>query len=247
MSDKVFKRILQKITINSSRRYLEKFIQDGASVLKSGEYVLDAGAGEHFYKRLYENRIYHSTDIQKNNTQVSFISDLSFLPIANEKYDLIICTQVLEHVQEPEKVLYEFHRTLKPTGQLWLTVPLYFEEHEIPMDYFRFTQFGIKHLISKAGFKIRKLEWLEGYFGTVSYEMVKTARMLPAHPRAYGHRILGIPFSILSIFLKLFCYLLGLFFSRLDVLYKYTASGHPKNYAVIATKEGRCASSTTSH
>jgi SAM-dependent methyltransferase len=218
-------------------------MQEAASSIKPEDYVLDAGAGDCFYKAFFEHSNYHSTDLAQDNSAISFISDLSSLPIANGKYDLILCSQVLEHVQEPEVVLVEFYRTLKPMGQLWLTAPLYFEEHEVPNDYFRFTQFGLIYLVTKAGFQVKQLEWLEGYLGTLSYEMIKTARMLPLHPRAYGHPIIGIPFSIIAFFMKPISFLMGIIFSRLDTHHKHTSSGHSKNYAVIAVKENYDAAS----
>jgi SAM-dependent methyltransferase len=231
------KKILQKITVNSSRHYLETFLQDAAFMVGPGAYVLDAGTGDRPHKAIFENANYHSTDIKQNRSQLTFVSDLSRLPVVDGKYDLIVCTQVLEHVREPGLVLNEFYRVLKTGGEVWITAPFYFEEHEAPNDYFRFTQFGIKHLMANAGFQITKLEWLEGYLGTLSYEFMKTARTLPVHPRAFGHPILGIPISIIAIFLKPFSYLMALLFSYLDVLHKVTSSGHPKNYSVIAVKE----------
>jgi SAM-dependent methyltransferase len=236
-TDRNYEKILQKITTNSSRQYLRAFLQDAASTIGPGKYVLDAGAGDCPHTELFKQVIYHSTDIQQSSYQRTFISDLISLPIADGKYDLIACTQVLEHVREPEKVLGEFHRILRVGGELWLTAPFYFEEHEVPNDYFRFTQFGIKHLLEKVGFQIRKLEWLEGYSGTLSYEFMKIARMLPIHPGAYGHPILCMPISFIAIFLKPFSYLMSFLFSFLDLLHKHTFSGHPKNYAVIAVKE----------
>jgi SAM-dependent methyltransferase len=233
----LFQKIIAKLTLNSSRRHLSAFMQKAAASVKPGDYVLDAGAGDCFYKAFFKHSNYHSTDLAQNNRPISFISDVSSLPIANGKYDLILCTQVLEHVQEPDVVLNEFYRVLRPAGQLWLTAPLYFEEHEIPNDYFRFTQFGIRYLMKKAGFQVKQLEWLEGYLGTLSYEMIKTARMLPLHPRAYGHPIIGIPFSIVAFFMKPISLLIGIIFSCLDTRHKHTSSGHSKNYVVIAVKE----------
>jgi SAM-dependent methyltransferase len=230
-------KIISKVNINASRKHLETFMKQAASTVGSGDYVLDAGAGNHLYKTLFEHSKYHSTDLHQDKERLTFISDLTSLPIANGIYDLIVCTQVLEHVREPEVVLSEFYRALKYMGELWLTAPFYFEEHEAPNDYFRFTQFGIQHLMTKCGFQTKRLEWLEGYLGTVSYEMMKIARMLPVDPRAFGHPIFGILFSIFAVVLKPTAFLISLSFSLLDTFHKHTSSGHSKNYALVATKE----------
>ncbi|NIP26963.1 MAG: class I SAM-dependent methyltransferase, partial [Phycisphaerae bacterium] len=52
--------------------------------------------------------------------------DLSSIPIQDNQYDMVICTQVLEHVPEPKAVLAELHRVLKLRGELWLSAPLFF-------------------------------------------------------------------------------------------------------------------------
>ena len=45
---------------------------------------------------------------------------------------------------------------LKPGGTLWLTAPLFYAEHERPYDYFRYTQFGLRHLLEREGFRSRR-------------------------------------------------------------------------------------------
>lgn len=231
------KSLLQKIRINPSREHLVSFMREAATTVIPGERILDAGAGYFPYKDLFLHAIYHSTDLQRKTKGISFLSDLSALPIANRTYKKVICCQVLEHLNEPEKALREIHRSLSLGGELWLTAPFYYEEHEVPMDFYRFTQYGIRYLIEKAGFRIKSLEWLEGYYGTLSYEMIKTARMLPIDPRAFGHPLLGIPISLIALFIKPLFFLLGILFSRLDLKYKQVSSGHSKNYAVVAVKD----------
>lgn len=44
--------------------------------------------------------------------------------------------------------------------------PLFYEEHEQPYDFFRYTQFAHWLLFSQAGFQVERVEWLEGFFGT---------------------------------------------------------------------------------
>jgi SAM-dependent methyltransferase len=228
--------------VNSSRRYLAKFLENAARELNPNAYVLDAGAGDRKYQPLFTDVIYHSTDVKAvkpGTEELSFIGDLGSVPLKDNQYDLVICTQVLEHVEDPTAVLQEVFRVLRENGQLLLTAPLYFEEHEVPHDFFRFTRYGITKLVESAGFKIRKVEWLEGYFGTLSYELDKAARSLPLDPRKLGNPIFGVLLSLLNLFLKPIFLFLSVVFAYADIFYKYEGSGNCKNYAAIAVKPTR--------
>ena len=68
--------------------------------------------------------------------------------------------------------------------------PLFYEEHEQPYDFYRYTQFGLRYLFSSAGFIIERLAWLEGYLGTVGYQLNTMARYLPPN-RAILGRVLS--------------------------------------------------------
>jgi SAM-dependent methyltransferase len=60
---------------------------------------------------------------------------------------MVLCTQVLEHVPEPNKVVAEIHRMLKPGGRLLLTVPAIFPQHGSPGDYWRYTPDGLTFML----------------------------------------------------------------------------------------------------
>ena len=238
----IFRNVIGCLQVNSSRRYLQSFLRDAASSIQSDGYVLDAGAGDAKYQSLFAHCNYHATDIRQikpNAEELSFVSNIVSVPIKGNQYDLVICTQVLEHVHDPGIVLQEIFRVLKTNGELWLTAPLYYEEHESPNDYFRFTRYGISYLIETAGFEIKKIEWLEGYFGTLSYELRKAAKNLPLDPRKLGNPLSGILLAILNLFLKPTFMILSIIFSHADIMYKYQASGNCKNYAAIAVKIDR--------
>jgi SAM-dependent methyltransferase len=227
------------ININSSRRYLELFVREAASSLSLGDRVLDAGAAFCPYGSYFAHTRYHATDYKSIGDDITFISDLKDLPIMDGSYDGVLCTQVLEHVSDPARVLREFHRVLMQNGMLWLTAAFYFEEHEVPNDFLRYTRFGLQYLIKEAGFTIIELEWLEGYFGTLSYELRKATRKLPLNPTAYGNAILGLPLSLLALVLKPLFLLLSILFANVDLHHKYLASGHGKNLALVAVKVNR--------
>jgi SAM-dependent methyltransferase len=225
--------------INSSRNYLTAFAKRAAASLPYGSRVLDAGAGEGPYRATFDKTRYESTDIrliENNFGQISFISDLSNIPVQSNCYDLVFCSQALEHVTEPQIVIKELWRILKPGGKLWLTAPLFYAEHEIPFDYFRYTQFGLILLFQKSGFTIESIEWLEGYFGTLAYQLREAAKALPTKSSELGPGILSWLILIVVGFLKIQFAVLTPFFTWLDMRSKYISRGQCKNYAIIALK-----------
>lgn len=70
--------------------------------------------------------------------------------------DLVLCTQVLEHVRTPWVAMREFHRILKPGGHVLITIPHIWFYHPHPGDYWRVTQEGIVALAIDAGFSVRE-------------------------------------------------------------------------------------------
>ncbi len=74
------------------------------------------------------------------------------LPISSEVADTVVSFQVLEHLCEPQTMLNEAFRILRPEGRLFLSVPFQWWVHEAPHDYFRFTRYGLEHMLKKAGF-----------------------------------------------------------------------------------------------
>jgi SAM-dependent methyltransferase len=235
----MFELLKKPWKVNSSRKYLADFARRAAGSIPDGSLVLDAGAGDSPYKAYFIRKRYHATDlgvVEKGYGQLSFICDLKEIPISRDCYDLVFCSQTLEHVPDPKMVISELERVLKPGGHLWLTAPLNYEEHEVPYDYYRYTQFGLKYILLEAGFQIELIEWLEGYFGAVAYQLKVAARALPMAPKELGFGNIGwlLVFPLGGI--KILFAILSLFFTWLDLRAKFISRGYCKNYAVIAVK-----------
>lgn len=97
-------------------------------------------------------------DTPENRTaeQADFFYDGTTFSFENDAFDSILCTEVLEHVFEPERFVQEMMRVLKPGGKLLMTVPFAWDENEQPWDYGRYSSFGLTHLLTKHGFHIVK-------------------------------------------------------------------------------------------
>jgi len=61
-------------------------------------------------------------------------------------------------------MLNEAHRILKPEGRVFITVPWQWVIHEAPYDFFRYTPYGLKYLLEKAGFVDVVVEPQSGFF-----------------------------------------------------------------------------------
>jgi SAM-dependent methyltransferase len=158
---------------NGFTRYgVDRFMEGIAGEVASGALLLDAGAGHRPYRALFRHTRYQSCDFIPvleevgGNTDIdhTFFCDLEQIPKNDNTYDAIVCSQVLEHVKRPDKVIKEFYRILKPSGQLFLTIPQCFGVHMPPHNYFNFLDAGIRFLVEEAGFWVVIIQPLGGIF-----------------------------------------------------------------------------------
>src|SRR5690606_22527663 len=104
------------------------------------------------------------------------------LPVPDGAYDAVLCTQVLEHVPNPAEVLAELYRVLRPGGRVYLTVPLTWELHELPFDFFRYTAPGLERLFTDAGFVAPEIRPRNDCFATIAQLMRNLRFSLGSYP-----------------------------------------------------------------
>ena len=225
---------------NSSRTYLHRFLSRAAEAVQPGELVLDAGAGRAPYRDLFAHAGYETADFLavqgKRYAEPDYVCDLAEIPVEDARFDHVVLTQVLEHVPDPAAVLAELRRVLKPGGTAWLTAPLFYAEHERPYDFFRYTQFGLRHLLEVAGLEVLEIEWMEGYLGTLSYQARLMSRSLPSSSEDYGEGLAGLALALLAKGAKCAGHHAADGLAALDLKYKFVDKGLPKNYQVVARK-----------
>ena len=120
--------------------------------------VLDVGCGNKPYADLFNDCTYIGANYSTIDADPDIVADAMQLPIAAQTVDLVFCSQVIEHVPRPWKLVEECFRVLRPGGWLVLSAPFYWPLHEEPHDYFRFTRYGLKYLVLSAGFSECRIE-----------------------------------------------------------------------------------------
>ena len=139
-----------------ARRALLRGVASLSSTLEGR--LLDIGCGTKPYRSLFDVDDYVGLEIDRPETRELGIADAFYdgklFPFPDESFDSIVCSQVLEHVFEPEAFLDEVARVLKPGGHFLFTVPFVWDEHEQPWDFARYTSFGLRALFDRHGLQI---------------------------------------------------------------------------------------------
>jgi ubiquinone/menaquinone biosynthesis C-methylase UbiE len=130
-------------TANPYRKLMERELK---KLKLEGKKILEVGAGKHSYKHLFSDVI--STDID-DCYDIDEIADVTNLHYEDCSFDCVLCINVLEHIKDYQKAISEIHRVLKPDGQAIIAVPFFFPIHDIPSDYWRFTEYGLKIILSE--------------------------------------------------------------------------------------------------
>ena len=120
--------------------------------------LLDVGCGQqpfaHYFGHVTRKR---ACDFDAKRGNVDFECPADKIPLPDSSLDSILCTEVLEHVPDPLAVWREFHRLLRPGGKVLLATPMSWPGHEEPYDFYRYPEYGIRHLARESGFELVRL------------------------------------------------------------------------------------------
>ena len=118
--------------------------------------ILDYGCGDKPYEYLFENHIdkYIGVDVGNNPKAEFNIEPGEKLKFGNEEFDIVLSSQVLEHVEDVSSYLSECSRVLKQGGILFLSTHGTWQYHASPYDYYRWTSLGLKTVIGKHEFEV---------------------------------------------------------------------------------------------
>ncbi len=193
--------------------------------------LLDVGCGVSPYKSVLKAiDDYTGLDIKDNRPITAkeesdiVLFDGKHFPFEPQQYDSLLCTEVLEHVFEPQDFINEMYRVLKEDGRVLLTTPFLWPLHEEPYDFYRYTKYALKELFERAGFSeitiqargdwhtncslmlgsyfsncITKQKYLRYLVLLLTYPMVYIAQIiLPKFDRSPGNETLPMGYTVFA-------------------------------------------------
>lgn len=134
----------------SIRRPLADWLRrEGAAA--EGKRVLDVGSGvKPYYPFFADAAEFVGVDV-KENVDADLVGPADAIPVADGSYDIVLCTQVLEHVDDPAAVVRELHRVCAQGGRVLTSTHGVMLYHPNPQDLWRWTHAGLRRLFEESG------------------------------------------------------------------------------------------------
>lgn len=143
-------------------KHLANFIESELmNFVKPGKTVGDLGCGEQPMRNLIEELggIYTGVDFSQNSQNtVQVLASITEVPLPDNSFDVILCTEVLEHVPDTYRAFQEMARLIKTGGHIIITSPFSYPLHEEPYDFVRLTPYQVQEAAKKSNLEILSLE-----------------------------------------------------------------------------------------
>jgi ubiquinone/menaquinone biosynthesis C-methylase UbiE len=236
----LFKKVIDNKFFRFNQINRDQWIEKQARLVESNSKVLDLGAGTCPYRSFFEHCEYKTADfkqlpkeelLQKEDYgEIDYVCEVSNVPVSDEFFDIVICTEVLEHVPEPILVLQEISRILRPGGKVILTAPLGSGLHQEPYHFYGgFSPYWYKEFLAKYGFNEITIESNGRFFTLYAQETMRFIKMTVPWILCTGalRRLLWTPVWLLllpwfTILIPALCFLLN----KIDREDKFTIGYH---------------------
>jgi SAM-dependent methyltransferase len=216
-------------------RWIAKEVQE----VKAGSTVLDVGAGSAPYRPLFAHCDYQTQDFAQlapdqlrglqGYSQITYVCDATAIPVPAGTFDVVLCTEVLEHVPDPKALVQELSRILKPKGTLLMTAPLGSGLHQEPYHYYGgFTPFWFQRFLTEAGFTNIQCLPNGGFYRLYGQETMRLSRMLAVQHNPFWLAPLLLPIWTVSILAAIVMPPLCVLLDRLDTTPRFTCGYHIK-------------------
>ncbi|PWB44012.1 MAG: hypothetical protein C3F12_12300 [Candidatus Methylomirabilota bacterium] len=181
-----------------NQRARDRWIAAKARAVPAGARVLDLGAGTCPYRPLFAHCDYKTHDFKKyigdeklggakDYGHIDYVSDITAIPVPDQSFDVIVCTEVLEHVSRPIEVIREISRILRPRGRAFITAPLGSGLHQLPYHFYGgFTPEWYRHFCPQCGLEVGEVVSNGGFFKLLAQECARVAGTWPQHQHLHG-------------------------------------------------------------
>jgi SAM-dependent methyltransferase len=180
------------------------------AMLRKGDRILDAGAGELKFKPYCEHLEYVSQDFGQydgdgdgrglqtekwDNSEIDIVSDITKVPVQQEAFDAILRTEVFEHIPDAIAAVREFSRILKPGGTLLITAPFNSLSHFAPYHFCGYNRYWYEYHLPANGLEIEVIDHNGSWFKFIAQEL-RRSRFVG---RKYSSGLLGLVTRVASI------------------------------------------------
>lgn len=212
----MMKKKIRNLLYEHNVGYRDRWIKKEIIRIPSGAKLLDAGAGECKWKSECRHLVYVSQDFCQykgsgdgkglqtakwDTDQIDIVSDITDIPVPDNEFDAVLCSEVLEHVPNPELAVKELARVTKKGGILLLTAPFNSLTHFAPYHFCTgFNIYWYKNHLTENGFKIQKAENYGDYFTYFEQELARLGAVIKKY---MGKRVFLIKVLSLFLFLEL--------------------------------------------
>lgn len=220
-------------------RNRDKWIAEQAANVPMGSKVLDVGAGSAPYRALFAKCDYTTQDFSQLKADqlrhggyaaIDIVSPADTIPVAEASFDVLLCTEVLEHVPKPIAVIQEFGRVLRPGGRLILTAPLGSGIHQEPYHFYGgYTRYWYEKFLTEAGFDTIVIVANDGSLRHIGQETIRFTRMTRPFGFAapwYVHLLWLPAWTFLAFVLALGVPLAAKLLDRFDTEQRFTVGYH---------------------
>jgi 2-polyprenyl-3-methyl-5-hydroxy-6-metoxy-1,4-benzoquinol methylase len=140
-----------KLSKMISRKGLYEFLGREFANISAGREVLTVGAGGEVGALLSEHARRNGFGVTSFDIDGRYapdiLGDICTHDFSGRSFDVIVLSEVLEHVHSPHLAIANIRAALRKGGRLILTVPFLFPIHERPHDYYRYTRYGLEYLL----------------------------------------------------------------------------------------------------
>lgn len=227
-------RFTLRLAVDLQLLTCQRFLAPRLARLKGA--LLDVGCGEMPFRPLLAPGVaYTGIDVpsadafgmSQHSDIVAF--DGRAIPFPDASFDNILCTEVLEHVEDPAGLVAEMLRVLRPGGTLLATVPFSARVHHAPYDFHRFTSFRLKALFKD--FTDVAVEERGDDLAVIANKLIVVAMRL-----ARLHPIIALLWRLPLLVLLLPFVVIALFVAHLSMMLGWGSRADPLGYGVEAVK-----------